>query len=159
MSDLSVEDGVALLTIERKGGRPPFQVTDENRDLVLALTINGVTADEVSETLGISKPTLSKYFDEELTHGRKLATAKVARALYRQAIKADSGEKSAVTAAIFYLKTQGRWREEEKPQAPQGNNLSIYINGLAEESKPAVFEQLRSLMYALRGQKELESGE
>jgi hypothetical protein len=119
------EDGTTgSLAIQRTGGRPPFEVTEANRDLVLAMTVNGVTAEEVAETLGISPPTLLKYFREELEHGRRNANAKVARSLYRRAIKAEDGDKAAVTAAIFWLKTRAHWRETDA-QPAGGTTINV----------------------------------
>jgi hypothetical protein len=141
--EVTEDSATGLLRISR-GGRPAFEVTDENKELVLALTINGVTAEEVAETLGISQPTLRKYFEEELTHGRRLANGKVARALYRQALKADTGDKSAVTAAIFWLKTRAGWRETDVQ--PTGGTTINVLNIL--DSAPE--EVLRWLQGRLR---------
>lgn len=129
--DATEDQATGLLQISR-GGRPPFEVTDENRDLVLALTVNGVTAEEVAETLGISLPTLRKYFEDELTHGRRMATAKVGKSLYRAALKADTGEKGFVTAAIFYMKTRAGWSEQEKVVQGNVTNNNLTILGESE---------------------------
>lgn len=154
------EDGTpGSLQIERTGGRPPFEVTEDNRQLVLAMTVNGVTAEEVAETLGISQPTLRKYFMEELEHGRRNANAKVARSLYRRALKADDGkDKGAVTAAIFWLKTRAGWKEEERVEQA-GPSLHIYINNLPPEQQEIAREQVRALWQTMQGQKALGSGD
>jgi hypothetical protein len=58
--------------------------------------------------IGISKPTLEHHYLEELDRGEGEANAKVAESLYRKAIVEGA---QAVTAAIFWLKTQARWKE------------------------------------------------
>lgn len=53
---------------ERKGklGRAPFVASDEQRERVRELAGCGVVQDAIAEALGISRPTMRKYFAEEL---------------------------------------------------------------------------------------------
>lgn len=53
---------------ERKGklGRAPFVASDEQRERVRELVGQGVVQDAVAAALGISKPTLRKYFGDDL---------------------------------------------------------------------------------------------
>lgn len=68
----------------------------------------GVPQGAISLALGVSEPTLRKYFGEELATGRIKTIAKVADSLVRQALAGN------ITAAIFFLKTQGGWKETDR---------------------------------------------
>ena len=72
----------------------------------------------VSPVVGIDAKTLRKHYREELDTGRIKATAKVAESLFR---KATGDGSQSVTAAIFWLKTRGGWRET--PSGPSRRPL------------------------------------
>jgi len=68
----------------------------------------GVREADIARVVGIDAKTLRKHYRDELDTGQIKATAKVAESLYR---KATSDGSQSVTAAIFWLKTRGGWRE------------------------------------------------
>lgn len=82
--------------------------TSETRAQVSALSAYGVRDEDVATYLHISKPTLYKYYHEELKSGRITANAKIAETLYNIAL---SGNPSA---CMFWLKTRAGWREVQK---------------------------------------------
>lgn len=86
----------------------PHEPTDKNRKLVLTLTGYGVTEVAVGRELGISVPTLTKYYRNELDCGVDKANAQVAQSLF---LKATGDGSQSVSAAIFWLKTRAGWRE------------------------------------------------
>ena len=90
-------------------GRPKFQPTDEQRKTVRAMVAYGVPLDQVASVVGIDRKTLSKHFPSEIANAAAEANAKVAQALYRQAV--DQGN---TTAQIFWLKTKAGWRERQE---------------------------------------------
>lgn len=92
----------------KKAGRPSFKPTDEQRKTVRAMVAYGVPLDDVSSVIGIDRKTLSKHFPEEIANAAAEANAKVAQALYRQAV--DQGN---TTAQIFWLKTKAGWKETQ----------------------------------------------
>jgi hypothetical protein len=104
-------------------GRSTFKPTDEQRKLVEQLSAFGIRIDEmpvfVQGATGkpISEPTLKKYFKKEIEHGRLKANFKVANALYKNAV-----EEGNTTAQIFWLKTQGGWRETPQTHEHTGKN-------------------------------------
>jgi hypothetical protein len=71
----------------------------------------------IARVVGIDAKTLRKHYREELDTGQIKATAKVAESLFR---KATSDGSQSVTAAIFWLKTRGGWRE-----TPQSHQLAV----------------------------------
>jgi hypothetical protein len=89
-------------------GRPKFEPTDANRTLVSELAACGVRQELIAKRLGIDPKTLRKAFRKELREGKADACAIVAESLFR---KATGEGKSAVAAAIFWLKTQAGWKE------------------------------------------------
>jgi hypothetical protein len=68
----------------------------------------GVPEADIARVVGIDPKTLRKHYRDELDTGHIKATAKVAEFLFRKATTEGS---QAVTAAIFWLKTRGGWKE------------------------------------------------
>jgi hypothetical protein len=76
--------------------------------------------------VGIDAKTLRKHYREELDTGHIKATAKVAESLFR---KATGEGAQSVTAAIFWLKTRGGWRE-----TPQSHEVEVRdVSKLSDE--------------------------
>jgi hypothetical protein len=86
----------------------------------------GVPEADISRVVGIDAKTLRKHYREELDTGHIKATAKVAESLFR---KATGDGSQSVTAAIFWLKTRGGWRE-----TPQSHQVEVRdVTGFSEE--------------------------
>jgi len=105
--------------------------TTENRAKVAALSSFGITQLKICAYLGISEPTLRKYYGPELINARIDKIVQVANALYHNAVSNNN-----VTAQIFFLKTQGEWREtnrDETAEKPDIGKIQIEVlNGKAE---------------------------
>ena len=83
--------------------------TPEKRKLVHDLAAMGTRHEDICDLLDIgSINTLKNHYSEELKKGRVTATAKVAQALYKKAIEGDTA------CMIFWMKTQGGWRETDR---------------------------------------------
>lgn len=91
-----------------KGGRPPFEPTEEQRRIVNVMTAGGFQQQAIADALAISKHTLLKYFRAELDAGGAKANGMVVANLYRQATKDDP---RSTTAAIFWAKTRLGWKD------------------------------------------------
>jgi len=91
--------------------------TDENANMVRQLSGLGIPHNQICAILNISKPTLYKYYESELLDGKAKANAKVAQNLFN--IACGEG-KSAVTAGIFWLKTQCNWTEKTIVEVQDG---------------------------------------
>jgi hypothetical protein len=87
------------------GGRPSFEPTQAQRQMVEAMAGCGVPEADIAVVIGIAPKTLRKHFRAELDTGYIKATARVAGNLYR--IATGSG-REAVTAAIFRPEGQSR---------------------------------------------------
>ena len=77
----------------------------------------GVPELAIARVIAIDAKTLRKHYREELDTGQIKAIAKVAESLFR---KATSDGTQSVTAAIFWLKTRGGWRE-----TPQDHQIAV----------------------------------
>ena len=88
-----------------------------SRRQVEAMAAYGVPERDVARVLAIDPKTLRKHYREELDTGHIKATAKVAEFLFR---KATTDGPQCVTAAIFWMKTRGGWRE-----SPQTHEVAV----------------------------------
>lgn len=79
--------------------------TEENERLVTQLSGLGLPHEQICSILNISKPSLYKYYQEELIKGKATANAKISENLFK--IATGTG-REAVTACIFWLKNQAR---------------------------------------------------
>jgi hypothetical protein len=89
-------------------GRPPHVPTDANRKMAMTLSGFGIPQEQIATELCMSVETMQKYYQAELDRGKLQANAKVAQSLYE---KATGDGASAVTAAIWWSKTQMGWKE------------------------------------------------
>lgn len=97
------------------GGRPPYEPSEKDRVMVKTMSGFGIPDYEIARVLGISPPTMRKYFDLELATGHVEANAKVAQSLFKKTQGDGSG---AVVACIFWLKTRAGWREHDRGDEP-----------------------------------------
>src|SRR5262249_49390016 len=78
-----------------------YSPTEKNRKTVETMSTYGVPMEDIARSIGISIPTVRKYFEHELHKGRTQANAAVAQTLLQ---KATGPGKESVVAAIFWLK-------------------------------------------------------
>jgi hypothetical protein len=107
-------------TAMKKKGRPKIAITEAQLHQIEALA-GFLRADEIADYLGICRSAFFeiKSKDNEVAsaynRGRAKAFAGVGQGILKRALDGDN------TAAIFYAKTQMRWREKgdnEESQAP-----------------------------------------
>lgn len=98
-------------------GRRAHLPDERGRRQVEALAAYGVPELDIARVVGIDPKTLRKHYRDELDLGATKATAKVAEFLFR---KATTEGHQCVTAAIFWMKTRGGWRE-----AAQSHEVAI----------------------------------
>tara|TARA_R100000655_G_scaffold105395_1_gene153555 strand:+ start:388 stop:771 length:384 start_codon:yes stop_codon:yes gene_type:complete len=84
--------------------------TEETAKQIETLSGLGLNHEQISLVVELSKPTLYKYYDQELNSGKAKAIAKVSENLFRIATGSGRGN---ITACIFWLKTQAKWKETE----------------------------------------------
>ena len=89
-----------------------FEPTAEQRRMVRAFSGLGVQQEAMADHLGIDSNTLRKHFREELDRGTVEANVKVAQSLFQMATQGKNG-----AAAIFWMKSRGRWRDKHEDEA------------------------------------------
>jgi hypothetical protein len=124
--------------VSRRAHKPDPQ----HRRQVEAMAGYGVREVDIACMLEIDPKTLRRHYRHELDKGHIKATATVAGFLYR---KATTEGPQCVTAAIFWLKTRGQWKE-----APQVHEVGTYdLDGLsADQLRASLDDDLRSMGYA-----------
>ena len=105
--------------------------TEATRAKVEALAAYGITLESISREIGVSVPTLRKYYRDELAHATQRLVAKVANELYNLAIyppplrdrqgaiiydapglpAKDTHNEVRRSALMFLAKTRGHWRD------------------------------------------------
>jgi|TARA_B110000090_G_C12959070_1_gene284278 transcriptional regulator with XRE-family HTH domain len=102
-------------------------------EYVAKLASLGLTEQQIADSLGISRSTLSRRktadetFDTALRKGKAQATVKVSSALMTEV------EKGSLRAIIFYLKCRAGWREEE-PEIQDIPAMTISVHSEAIRS-------------------------
>lgn len=111
----------------------PHQPTQASRNLVLLCGAMGQTQDQMCSLIGISINTLLKHYGPELQDGGRKILTGIAGNLAR--IAQDPNHPKCVTAAIFWLKTKGGFREVERTEDPDNPEekvtFTINIGGSA----------------------------
>jgi hypothetical protein len=100
--------------------------TQADRDTAKRLSALGVPHEDIATRLKISADTLVKYYKEELDEGRIDANAAIAGTLFSQAKKGNTA------AAIFWLKTRARWKENTQVEltGADGGAIKVEAQGL-----------------------------
>jgi len=88
-------------------GREGFKPTDSERKQVEALSGYGLPIEQIAVLVrdGIHVDTLRKHFAQELISGKAKANGQVGKTLFQKVMAGDT------TAAIWWSKTQMRWKE------------------------------------------------
>ena len=89
-----------------------------------ALAGFGLKGAEIAHVLGISEEDLLAQNSGSLESGRIKSNARVAESLFRKATGEGYG---AVTAAIFWLKTRARWKENSVQELAPGSEGPITV--------------------------------
>lgn len=110
--------------IIKKSRREVHEVTDELRKRVRTYRSCGLTIDQICIILNIARDTLYRKYKEDLDVGLLECIALVAqKGIIQPALKGN------VSAAIFYLKCQARWKEKDEAEqvAPVINVFSAPV--------------------------------
>lgn len=106
---------------KKRGAPKRITIDDDTREQVAMCAGFGLTWPQISHVVGISERTLQRECKKDFERGCSVIVNNVAKTLYQTAI--DRNDKNHVTAAIFFLKTRARWREnsdlnDAKPLPP-----------------------------------------
>ena len=99
-------------------GRPAFEPTERQHGQVEGMVRYGVPLAEIARVIGITKPSLSKHFREELDIGLTKANAQVGEFIFSTIIGLPIPGRPPVTdgssrtaLAIFWAKSKMGWKE------------------------------------------------
>lgn len=95
---------------ENKVGRPPHERNEKIAKQIKTLSAMGIPDFDIAKVIGLSSPTMRKYYTAELEIGHIEANAQVAQSLYRLATDQN---KPNVAAAIFWMKCRAGWSEQQ----------------------------------------------
>jgi len=87
----------------------PYKPDEKSRKQIMLMAGIGLTHDQIAKIMEISDETLRRHYKHELATAKTMLNTQVAGNLFSIATSKD--HKNAVTAAIFWLKTQGKWKE------------------------------------------------
>ena len=93
------------------------QPDDKDRKTVETMASHGIPELDIAQVIGISAPTLRKWYRYELDTGAIKANSMVAQSLYKKALGDGNG---AVAACIFWLKVRAGWVEPRPEEAMPG---------------------------------------
>lgn len=109
-----------------KAGRPLKQLTDAQRAEVETLAAF-LSTEQMAAYFGMSHDTFTAICEREpdilraYKRGKSKAIGKVAQGLVQKALAGDT------TSAIFFLKTQARWRETERHEITGADGAPIEL--------------------------------
>lgn len=112
--------------------------TEETREWVERMSAAGIQQENIARALGIHRETLAIHYREQLDGAADRANTQVARTLFAKATDPDMSGPS-VTAAIFWLKTRGGWKETDRHEmtgadgGPLNHNVSIAVDWIKSE--------------------------
>ncbi|WP_103256401.1 hypothetical protein [Tabrizicola aquatica] len=134
---------------KRLGGRPLVQLTAAQRAEVETLSAV-LNAEQIADFLGIGRTTFFALLnrDEDLSERYKRGKARAVGAVAQSLVtKARAGN---VTAMIFFLKTQGGWREGVDLAVKQQPEEDIDLTDLSDEELEVLLAHARMLEEAKR---------
>ena len=127
---------------DSKGGRPPLQLTPQQREDIHWMASFGIPQKHIAKHVKIDPKSLRKYCREELDHAAYDANNKVLKSLFNMATTRHN-----VAAAIFWAKIRCAFRpggapylnapgaltptqpkDQEAQKAPVGWTLEVYDN-------------------------------
>jgi hypothetical protein len=98
-----------LFLLYKKGDMPKLvDKNQETADTIERLSGLGLNHEQIGFVVNLSKPTLYKYYHEELKSGKAKAIATIASNLFQTACGIG---RDALVAQMFFLKTQAGWKE------------------------------------------------
>lgn len=101
---------------KKKGGRPEWEPTQQQRNMIEAMSGYGLQDYEIAKVLEVSGPTLRKHCWRELELGHLKMNAKVAQSLFK--ITQDPKNPKQAAACMFWMKCRAGWREMD-PLVPR----------------------------------------
>ena len=122
------------MTVAIKGGRPKFELNEENRQQVELAVGFGLNQDQIAKLMNCDVTTLRKYFRHELDAGKEKLVMSIGSQLYKKAMKGDT------ISAIFLAKTKAGFRETVEHEGLP-SNITVSFN--LDDKKPIEAEVVK----------------
>lgn len=137
---------------KRPRGRPPHVPTDRDRRQVEVMTGLGLTQEQIGKILGVSEDTLQRHYADEIANGVAKANVQVAQNLFNIA---TSREQGSVAAAIFWMKSRGKWKEvNHVAHGGDDERAPIKIDANLKGLSDAELDQMQNLLGKASGKTE-----
>ena len=121
--------------MEKRGkGRPKYIPNDNDLKKAKILAIRGLDKRTIAKILGISHVTLNLHYKREIDTAKEEANGAVLSNLFRLASRGDNP-----VAAIFWCKTQLRWRETDRLELEHSGEIAH--KHLTPEIKPLTLDE------------------
>ena len=124
----------------------PHEPTDKTRDKARLLSRYGVPQEQIAADIGVSLPTLHKYYRQELDKGMMEANSLVAESLFK---KARGDGPQSVTAAIFWLKARAGWRDTHAVELTGKDGGPIRTEAEQESARDRIARRIARLSAGL----------
>lgn len=108
------------MTKNSKLGRPEYEPTKAARRRVSIAAGGGMSHEEIAIGLGISRPTLEKHFELELSEGAYKRRLEVVNAMHRTALKGNVAAQKAYLSLDPALAAPPAVPKPETPALPAG---------------------------------------
>lgn len=106
--------------MEKRKTRNNRRLTEEELIQLTKLAGYGLRQKEIAHFFDICEDLLQSHYREAWEAGKAIAISLVAQRCYERALEND-------IMTMFYLKTQGKWRETEKDEAPELEELEAPV--------------------------------
>lgn len=111
--------------------------------VIFALSSGGVPSSGVIYTVGLTWPTILKFYREALHAGRAMAEKKIAEKMFTLALKADS-EQVQFQASKFWLSARAGWKETSAVELSTGaGNVPQISEDMTEEQAAEAYASMR----------------
>lgn len=122
---------------------PPKAWSEDWADMIARYKGAGLSNEQCAELAGVNVDFLEKHFNHELTNGKQLTVAKMAGKLIQKGLDGDNA------CLIFYLKTQGLWRETQRFEHTGADGRPIATMGVTIDASDLDDDQRAVLRLAL----------
>ena len=134
--------------IEKKTRKHRIDSDEMVRLSIMGLAKQGMTQDQIADTVGVSRSYLAKHFKQEIKVGKIIGDALVTENLYRQAMKDTP---AAVPAAIYITKARMGWTDKHPDENAGRNQIVFDFSGLGLEERMALRMKLQQQVMQSKG--------
>lgn len=116
---------------KRGPGQPPHAPTEQDRERVATLAGGGMSHEAIAMVIGVSRPTLEKHYERELSVGAFECRAEVIEAMRLAALKGN------VSAAKYYLQFEPGLAAPPLPEEAPSEGPSKPLGKKAQQAEEA----------------------